>query len=422
MKKYVILRDLNDRPSGNNRRDATPEAFGPRTRTFEAATPNDLPAPAIETVSLTQREVEDAARDPHIKGHGEVMPTILLAPVALAGEAQVADATETRNWGIAAIGADASPFTGAGVRVAVLDTGIDSRHDAFRGMDLVCRDFTTGEAGGKPLNPPPVGWDADGHGTHCAGTIFGRDVGTARIGVARGVSQALIGKALDDEGRGTTEMLFQALQWAINEGVDVVSMSIGFDFPGLIEDRVAMRWNLRQAASDALVAYGNNLLLFGKLMEMVRTRSRFNEGTVIIAASGNESDRAREIRIATSVPAAADGVVSVGALGQKGDKLETAYFSNTAPLLCAPGVRILSAKTGGGLEPKSGTSMACPHVAGVAALWWEALRQRSPDGRSSAEEVLAMMRAKSRSRGVFAAFSKDDHGAGLVVAPTEADL
>ena len=62
---------------------------------------------------------------------------------------------------------------------------------------------------------------------HCAGTIFGRDVGPARIGVARGITQALIGKALDHWGRGTTEMLFQALQWAIGESVDVVSMSIG---------------------------------------------------------------------------------------------------------------------------------------------------------------------------------------------------
>jgi subtilisin family serine protease len=328
------------------------------------------------------------------------MPTILLAPVAAEGEA------DTGNWGIAAIGADASPFTGNDVRVAVLDTGIDAGHSAFLGMSLACRDFTTGAAGGEPLPNPAPGWDADGHGTHCAGTFFGRDVGAARLGVARGVQHALIGKAVGDRGKGNSEMLFQALQWAINENVDVISMSIGFDFPGLVEDRIARAWKPRQAASDALMA-------------MLRARAQFNEGTVIVAASGNESDRLRDIRIATSVPAAAEGVVSVGALGRKGGAHETAFFSNTAPQLCAPGIHIPSAKPGGGLTVKHGTSMACPHVAGAAALWWEALRAESPDGRASADDVVMRLKASARRDGVFTAFSRFDHGAGLVTAPRE---
>jgi subtilisin family serine protease len=212
-------------------------------------------------------------------------------------------------------------------------------------------------------------------------------------------------------------MLSQALQWAINENVDVVSMSIGFDFPGLVEDRIARGWKPRQAASDALVAYGNNLRLFDAMMAMVRARAQFNEGTVIVAASGNESDRLRDIRIATSVPAAAEGVISVGALGRKGGTHETAFFSNTAPQLCAPGMHIPSAKPGGGLTVKHGTSMACPHVAGVAALWWEALRAERPDGRASADDVVMRLKASARRNGVFTAFSRFDHGAGLVTAP-----
>jgi subtilisin family serine protease len=247
--------------------------------------------------------------------------------------------------------------------------------------------------------------------------LFGRDVGAARIGVARGVTRALIGKAVGDRGKGNTAMLFQALQWAIGESVDVVSMSIGFDFPGLVEDRIAKGWKPRQAASDALVAYGNNLRLFDAMMAMVRARAQFNEGTVIVAASGNESDRLRDIHIATSVPAAAEGVISVGALGQKGGAHEVAFFSNTAPLLCAPGMHIPSAKPGGGLTVKHGTSMACPHVAGVATLWWEALRAESPDGRASADDVVMRLKARARRNGVFAAFSRLDHGAGLVTAP-----
>jgi subtilisin family serine protease len=177
-------------------------------------------------------------------------------------------------------------------------------------------------------------------------------------------------------------------------------------------------WTQRQAASDALVAYGDSLRLFDSLMAMVRARAATNEGAVIVACSGNESDRDRNIRIATSLPAAAEGVISVGALGRKAGKQEVAFFSNASPLMSAPGVGILSATPGGGLGAKSGTSMACPHVAGVAALWWEHLRQRAPDGRASADEVITAMKASARRDGVFASpYSKYDFGLGLVTAP-----
>ena len=89
---------------------------------------------------------------------------------------------------------DRSTWTGEGVTVAVLDTGIDSKHPAFAGVDIVEKDFT-GTGNG----------DRQGHGTHCAGTIFGRDVDGKRIGVARGVKRALIGKVLGDEGGGDSE-------------------------------------------------------------------------------------------------------------------------------------------------------------------------------------------------------------------------
>jgi len=239
-----------------------------------------------------------------------------------------------------------------------------------------------------------------------------------RIGIARGVIAALIGKVLDDEGHGTTEMLFKGLQWAIGEGVDVVSMSIGFDFPGLVERRVAAGWSARQAASDALVAYRANLRLFDSLMGMVKARAAFNEGTVIVAASGNESNRAKNITIGVSIPAAAEGIVSVGALEQKGTRCDAAYFSNTLPIISAPGVGIKSAKAGGSLVEMSGTSMACPHVGGVAALWWEHLRSKDPKRKSSAADVVHHMVASARQNDVFAGeFSKLDFGAGLVSAP-----
>jgi subtilisin family serine protease len=430
MEKYIILRDLNRAPSRRMKtRSATRSAAPPADFEFEtesapapggapsptpAALRTDLPAPAIETATLSARDVQDAARDPDIEALAIDMPTILLAPVATdAGSAAAAG----DNWGITAIGAAGSPFTGKGVSVCVLDTGIDVTHPAFKGVILDKRDFTTGVPEGQVIGDQP-GWDGNGHGTHCAGTIFGRNVDGVRIGVAPGVTSAMIGKVLRDSGGGTTEMLFAGLQWAITSGVDVVSMSIGFDFPGLVEKRIAAGLSPRQATSDALVAYRANLRLFDSLMAMVKARLPFDEGTVIVAASGNESDHARDIHIAVSIPAAADGMISVGAVGQKDGKEGLANFSNVMPAVCAPGVAIRSAKAGGGLIEMSGTSMATPHVAGIAALWWEHLRSKSANHKTSAAEVVSGMMTAARQEDVFATpFSKFDFGAGLVTVP-----
>src|SRR6185369_17260894 len=135
-----------------------------------------------------------------------------------------AAAAAQKAWGIEAVKADTSPFTGAGVVVAILDTGIDKNHAAFQGVQIVEQDFS-GSGNG----------DQQGHGTHCAGTIFGRDVNGTRIGVARGVQKALIGKVLDANGRGDSEMLFRGMQWAQQQGANIVSMSLGFDFPGYVD-------------------------------------------------------------------------------------------------------------------------------------------------------------------------------------------
>src|SRR4029077_20772385 len=107
-----------------------------------------------------------------------------------------------------------------------------------------------------------------------------------------------------------------------------------------------------------------------------------------------ESNRSapRPYTISASLPAASDGVVSVAALGSDGGgKFNIAPFSNIMAQVAAPGVDILSVKVGGGLRTLSGTSMACPHVAGVAALWWEALRS------SGAVKPLPMARPRPAS-------------------------
>src|SRR4030095_9575249 len=126
---------------------------------------------AVEVDALTARRVEEVSHHRDIAAVAPVIPMKLIAPVSLPRAAQ--PTSTSAAWGIHAVGADTSSLSGGGVRVAVLDTGIHASHPAFDGVELVRRNFT-GESDE----------DLDGHGTHCAATIFGRDIDGKRIGVA----------------------------------------------------------------------------------------------------------------------------------------------------------------------------------------------------------------------------------------------
>jgi subtilisin family serine protease len=389
MRTYSILRDLT-RPS-------TAGPFEARTG-IRATEPGH---PHVDVAELRKRDLADVARDPEVRAVAPVMPTRLVAPVDVAGTGDT-----TTAWGIGAIGADTTARTGTGVVAAVLDTGIDATHPAFAGMTLVEQDFSGSGSG-----------DKQGHGTHCAGTVFGRAVDGTRIGVAPGVEKALIGKVLGDDGSGDSDMIFRGIQWAVTEGARVLSMSLGFDFPGLVAQLTANGWPADLATSVALEAYRANLRMFDALMEIVRSRDAFGTGTVVCAAAGNESHRDvdPDYEISVSIPAAADGVVSVGALGQSPEGLRVAPFSNTMPQLAAPGVDVLSARAGGGLRSLNGTSMATPHVAGAAALWWEEVLA-SPLPTTS-DGVVAKLLGTAGLTGFVSGTDTADRGFGLVRAP-----
>jgi subtilisin family serine protease len=354
----------------------------------------------VEVEGIDRRQLSTLTRDSDVVAVAPSMRMKLIEPVRVAAAAAAAGA----SWGIGAVGADTSPFDGDGIVVAVLDTGIDATHPAFQGVNLTERDFT-GDGNG----------DQHGHGTHCAGTIFGRSTGGMRIGVATGVKKALIGKVIGNEG-GASEQIASAMQWAAENGANVISMSLGIDFPGFVAALVSSGLKTQPATSRALEAYRANVMLFERLASLLRAQANFGTATLITAAAGNESDRSGTpaFEIAVSPPAVAEGIVSVAAVGQGPGGLRVADFSNTGANVAAPGVAIISAKPGGGFATMSGTSMATPHVAGVAALWAQKI---TSTGILTPVALTSRLIGSATRDGLAQGTDPFDVGEGLVRAP-----
>jgi subtilisin family serine protease len=391
--KHVILRRVEGERTGMRGKGAL------RSTTITPSSPV-----AVEFENLTVRRVEEVARKEGVEAVAPVIPMKLIAPVAVELAADPVEKGST--WGVKAVGADTSPFSGDGVIVAVLDTGIDATHPAFAGVNLIRKNFTSENDE-----------DLHGHGTHCAGTIFGRTIEGTRIGIAPGVKTAVIGKVLG-EGGGGSDVVLGAIEWALQNGAHIISMSLGIDFPGFVAALEREGIPTELATSMALEGYRANILLFERLASLVQARSAFLGACVLVAAAGNESrrDENPDFEIAVSPPAAADGMVSVAAVGPDPQGFTIASFSNVGARLSAPGIGVLSAKRGGGLIAMSGTSMATPHVAGVAALWAQKLRS---SGQFTGRRFMDRLVGSGTMAGLKVGFDPADVGAGIVRAPQD---
>ena len=232
-------------------------------------------------------------------------------------------------WGVDHIDAELvwSTSTGKGVTVAILDTGIDYDHP----------DLIDNIAGGINF----AGWwwsdgstnkflwnDKYGHGSHCAGIVAASNNDIGVVGVAPGARLQAV-KVLGDDGTGYVSDIIQGLEWCVENVIDIVSMSFG---------SVEYSESLDNACQ---AAYG--------------------AGVLLVAAAGNENGGALHY------PGACESVIAVSATNAND---EVADFSSIGPEveLAAPGVDIKSTYRYGAYGIGSGTSMACPHVAGTAAL------------------------------------------------------
>ncbi|MHC2566370.1 S8 family serine peptidase [Bradyrhizobium liaoningense] len=183
------------------------------------------------------------------------------------------------SWGVNEVAPAAGVGAGSATTVAVLDTGIDPNHPAFQGVNLTRKNFSNS----------PNEDDVLGHGTHCAGTIFGRDVEGVRIGIARGVRSAVIGKILDDQGRGNTAAVAKAVRWAIEQNAQVISLSLGIEFGNLVTWLEGMGKPRPEALSRALSAYRDSVRLFDTAFQALDAqRAVTGSGALVVAASATK--------------------------------------------------------------------------------------------------------------------------------------
>jgi subtilisin len=259
------------------------------------------------------------------------------------------------NWGadlVKAPEAWAQGYTGEDVVVAVLDTGVDYNHNDLN--DNIWKNTKEIAGNGKDDDgngyvDDYYGWnfsnnsndilDRNGHGTHVAGTIAGEKNNFGVTGIAYDAKIMPV-KVLNDSGSGSSSSIADGIYYAVDNGADVINLSLGSDFPN---------WNLRRA-----IEYASN------------------QGVVVVMAAGNDGDPAPDY------PArfAENWGIAVGAVDRNNNMADFSNRAGTNQLsyVTAPGVQVYSTVPDNKYASYSGTSMAAPHVAGVAALMLSANR------------------------------------------------
>ncbi|MBT3049049.1 MAG: S8 family serine peptidase [Candidatus Thiodiazotropha sp.] len=297
-------------------------------------------------------------RDVFVNRPVTLPPVVRVDPARLPRTVQE---NKTSAWGVEAVGALATwgayGAKGSGVKVAVLDTGIDADHPDLQGR-ITTNDFAEFDSDGNTVDGAAVR-DTGRHGTHCCGTVAGGNASGHWIGVAPEVSLAA-GVVLP-RGRGTDAQILAGMQWAIDRDVDVISMSLGglSMSPEVLDTYTRMIITANRLGISVVVAIGN-------------------EGSQTSGAPGNDY-------FAFTVGATDAEDRAAGFSGGRTQVInESRYIRSDAlplvyskPDVSAPGVGVKSAVPRGRYEAWNGTSMATPHVAGAIALLLSATDIRS---------------------------------------------
>lgn len=237
-------------------------------------------------------------------------------------KSQAEETPERVNWAGAILNIpDVWRLTqGEGVKVAILDTGIDPDHQDLADAIIDTKDFS-----GDGIE------DANGHGTHCAGVVGARLNGVGFVGVAP-KTELLIGKVLGNNGSGQYSWISEGIYWAVESGANIISMSLG----GPMSDPELYR----------SIQYAH-----------------FN-GAHVICAAGNEGSLGQNT---IGYPGKYGGVITVASHDRNGNPSGFSSRGGEVDVM-APGSNIWSTYKNGGYAELSGTSMATPFAAGLAAL------------------------------------------------------
>jgi subtilisin len=329
-KRDIVMSEISSKVSFLDSGEMTTGAFlSPGVPTEEIGFDvNQYEAPIV-TASLTDKEIAALQKNPNVAAVEDDGPVYALGAYPrveeILVEGQPSVLAETIPAGVAQIKAPAAwdCSRGKGIKVAVLDTGIDGTHP----------DLAANYKGGVSFVPGQTPADGNSHGTHCAGTIAAAINNVGVVGVAPAASLYAV-KVLANNGSGQWSYLIAGINWCVTNKMHILSMSLGSTSP----------------APAAVEAACN---------------AAFNSGLLLVAAAGNSGPAPNSV----NWPGRYKNVIAVSAI-DSGNVI--ANFSSRGPEveICAPGVNVLSTIPGGGYGNKSGTSMACPHVSGAAAVVW----------------------------------------------------
>lgn len=321
------------------------------------------------SADVPQESMEIIRRDPNVE-YIEIDEKVFAhIPVGTCQEVRVLE--QKTPWGIERIGSrlvNAVGNTGKGIKIGVLDSGIDYNHDDLKGN----------YRGGYNIvddNNDPM--DQNGHGTHVAGIVAAEDNNIGVVGVAPQAYLYSV-KVLAFDSTGSTSNIVGGLEWSVDNGMQIINMSLG--------------------SCENSISVGRAI------------NNTYNAGILIVAAAGN-SGNAAGTGNTMDYPASYDSVISVGATDINDNR---GKFSSTGPKLelSAPGVNILSTLNGNKYGTLSGTSMASPHVTGVAAL----IMSAEPGITNSRVRIRMQTTAQNMSNVTGGFSAKDWYGYGLVDA------